>query len=117
MEFDDPAERNNPLQSEMQDLDHAIHRSGRVLFLGSEESNVEMDAWITQDMRFVFGERDTWMRDDEEAWREMLERGTFWFGSFWANGDYCGTAPEFNGGGQWKRGEERDEIEIYSPRF
>jgi hypothetical protein len=117
MEFEDPPERSNPLQPEMQEFS-ASHRSGRVLFLGSEEGNVEMDAWIAQEMEFVFGERNTWLGDDhEEAWREMLERGTFWFGSFWANGDHLGSAPEFNGGGQWRRGEERDEIEIYSPRF
>jgi hypothetical protein len=102
MEFENPPERSNTLQPEMQELP-ALHRSGSVLFLGSEEYNVEMDAWIAQDMKFVFGERNTWL-GDEEAWREMLERGTFWFGSFWANGDYLGNAPEFNEGGQWIRG-------------
>ncbi|XP_078149196.1 uncharacterized protein LOC144544546 [Carex rostrata] len=78
MEFDDPIQRSEP---------PAIRKSGNVLFLGSEEGNDEMNAWIAEDMKFVFGERNACL-GDEEVWREMLERGVFWFGSFWANGDY-----------------------------
>lgn len=88
MEFDDPIPRSEPLQSELRELP-ATRKSGtgRVLFLGSEEGNDEMNAWIAEDMKFVFGVRNACL-GDEEAWREMLERGVFWFGSFWANGDY-----------------------------
>ncbi|KAJ3692463.1 hypothetical protein LUZ60_012813 [Juncus effusus] len=80
--------RNESLQHELSEF-HSICDYRRVLFVGSSEDWIENDSWINQDMEFVNGDRSKWFEEEKNVWRELIEKeGLFWFGNFWANGDF-----------------------------